>query len=142
MQKNLAFIVQILVLAFALTGCTLINGTLGGGDGTQIVEPAKADAALYEQIGVPFRAYYEADDSVTNELKTSYNTALTTWQTTGSTWDIYDTIAPVYVYYLKTDFALSIDSVNVRRDTVLSWQLFLTSTTGETPENVFDPIAH
>jgi hypothetical protein len=139
MKKNLALVLTTLVCAFALTGCAFVEGLLNNG-APNVVDPAKADMVRYEQIGVPFKAYYTNDTTLSEDVEASYNAAVAEWQDTGSTWDIYGTIAPAYVDYLVADDSLGRDSVSIRRDTVLSWQLFLTSTTGETPEDVFNPV--
>lgn len=137
MKKHLSLILPTLVLAFALTGCGLIPGL--GGDVPTVVEPSEADAALYEQVAVPFVAYYEADETLTDEVEASYSAAVSTWSATGSDWGVYGTIAPAYVEYLHNDLDLSRDSVDIRTDTVLSWKIFLENTVGPAPDDVFDP---
>ena len=140
MKKNLSLIIPTLLLVITLVGCGWITGT----DGTipDVVKPSDADAALYQQIAVPFVAYYQADDSITTETETSYNAAVTTWSSSGSTWDVYSTIAPPYVDYLNNDSTLGKDALNIRTDTVLSWKVFLESHAGAAPDHVFDPKAN
>lgn len=140
-MKNFMTTLSILVLTFALSGCGIIPG-FGNGNVINVVEPEEADVALYKQIAVPFQVYYNADETITAEIETSYNSSVAAWKENGSNWRTYEIIAPAYVDYLVNDPELSSESVSIRRDTVLSWQLFLTSTTGETPENVFDPLAN
>jgi hypothetical protein len=64
------------------------------------------------------------------------------WSATGSTWDIYSTIAPPYIDYLRNDSSITQDSVNIRTDTVLAWKIFLENTEGAAPDDVFMPKAN
>jgi len=137
MKKNLAAILTTTLLAFALTGCGLFPGL--GGTTPNVVQPSEADNALYQQIAIPFTAYYEADETLSNDTKTSYSLSVDTWSTTGSTWEIYSTIAPPYVSYLNKDLGLERDSVSIRTDTVLAWKIFLENTAGPAPVGVFNP---
>lgn len=133
MKQRIALLLSVFALAVAITGCSFFPD----GGTPAVLDPAQVDRNLYTQIAVPFTAYYEADLALTSENESSYNAAVTTWNTSGSTWDVYQTVAPPYVRYLSLDDNLTDSSREIRQDSVLSWKLFLEENVGAAPDGVF-----
>jgi len=120
------------------TGCSLFTG--GDSSGTIPYNASTADVQHYETIGEDFKDYFTSDASLTTENETNFNSTLTLWKTSGSTWDTYETLigeddsGPYVVYYENDPNLTDVDKTS-REINVDSWELNLITRLGNAPWN-------
>ena len=121
-----------------LGGCSLFTQI----DGTNVpYNLTTADKEHFDTIGVEFREYYTADETLTDEQETLYNATLDSWLANGSTTQTFETIVGdeydgPYPTYIESDKNLTDADKTARKLNVTAWEINIESREAATTEGV------
>lgn len=125
-MRTMKFTLAAVIGLMLISACNVTpNWTVGGQSTITVSGLTDADMRQYNTIGLEFANYSKLDTSLTPEQRTKDEQALSDWNKTGSTIEIYAHVAPRYVAYVNKDVKLTSTGKSARMDNVTSWKMVL-----------------